>query len=69
MDRLLIPACLALLAAGAACSVKEDRGPCPCYLQVSFSDPAGEAQILGWRDGDRLFRERVSIEDCHPYWT
>ena len=39
MDRLLIPACLALLAAGTACSIKEDRGPCPCYLQVSFTDP------------------------------
>ena len=70
MDRLLIPACLALLAAGAACSVKEDRGPCPCYLQVSFSDPdaAGEAEVLGWRD-DRLFRERVRIEDARPAWT
>ena len=54
MNRLLIPACLALLAAGTACSVKEDRGPCPCYLQVSFTDPdaAGEAELLG----------------C-PYWT
>jgi hypothetical protein len=69
MDRLLIPACLALLAASAACTVKEDRGPCPCSLQVSFTDPAGEAQILGWRDGDRLFREQVRIEECTPFWT
>ena len=70
MDRLLIPACLALLAAGTACSVKEDRGPCPCYLQVSFADPdaAGEAELLGWRD-DRLFRERVRIEEARPAWT
>ena len=70
MDRYLIPACLALLVAGTACSVKEDRGPCPCYLQVSFADPdaAGEAELLGWRD-DRLFRERVRIEDARPAWT
>ena len=70
MDRLLIPACLALLAAGTACSVKEDRGPCPCYLQVSFADPdaVGEAELLGWRD-DRLFRERVRIEEARPAWT
>ena len=70
MDRLLIPACLALLAAGSACSVKEDRGPCPCYLQVSFTDPdaAGEAELLGWRD-DRLFRDRVRIEEARPFWT
>ena len=70
MDRLLIPACLALLAAGTACSVKEDRGPCPCYLQVSFTDPnaAGEAELLGWRD-DRLFRDRIRIEEARPAWT
>ena len=70
MDRLLIPACLALLAAGTACSVKEDRGPCPCYLQVSFTDPdaAGEAQMLGW-DEDRLFRDMVRIEEARPTWT
>ena len=70
MDRLLIPACLALLAAGTACSVKEDRGPCPCYLQVSFTDPdaAGEAELLGWRD-DRLFRDRIRIEETRPAWT
>ena len=70
MDRYLIPACLALLVAGTACSVKEDRGPCPCYLQVSFADPdaAGEAELLGWRD-DRLFRDRVRIEDARPAWT
>ena len=70
MDRYLIPACLALLAAGTACSVKEDRGPCPCHLQVSFTDPdaAGEAELLGWRD-DRLFRDRVRIEEARPHWT
>ena len=70
MDRLLIPTCLVLLAAGTACSIKEDRGPCPCYLQVSFTDPnaAGEAELLGWRD-DRLFRDRIRIEEARPAWT
>ena len=70
MDRLLIPACLVLLVAGTACSIKEDRGPCPCYLQVSFTDPdaAGEAELLGWRD-DRLFRDRIRIEEARPAWT
>ena len=62
MDRLLIPACLALLAAGTACSVKEDRGPCPCFLQVSFTDPdaAGGKGLLGW-GGDPLFRNRICM--------
>ena len=70
MDRLLIPACLVLLVAGTACSIKEDRGPCPCYLQVSFTDPdaAGEAELLGWRD-DRLFRDRIRIEEARPACT
>ena len=67
---MLIPACLALLAAGTACTVKEDRGPCPCYLQVSFTDPdaIGEAQLLGW-DHDQLFRDHVRIEEARPAWT
>ena len=70
MDRLLIPTCLALLAAGTACSIKEDRGPCPCYLHVSFTDPeaAGEAELLGWGD-DRVFRDRIRMEDARPAWT
>jgi hypothetical protein len=65
-----IAACLALLAAGTACSIKEDRGPCPCYLQVSFTDPdaTGEAELLGWRD-DRLFRDRIRLEEARPAWT
>lgn len=70
MDRLLIPACLVLLAAGTACSVKEDRGPCPCYLQVTFTDPdaAGETELLGWSD-DLLFRNRIRMEEARPAWT
>ena len=70
MDRLLIPAFLALFAAGTACTIKEDRGSCPCYLQVSFTDPdaVGEAEMLGW-DEDRLFRDRIRIEEARPWWT
>ena len=70
MDKILIPACLVLLSAGTACTVKEDRGPCPCYLQVSFANPdaTGEAEMLGW-DDDRLFRDRIRIEESRPCWT
>ena len=71
MDRrMLIPASLALVAAFASCTIKENRDPCPCYLQVSFADPeaSGEAEMLGWRD-DRLFRERIRIEENRPEWT
>ena len=70
MDRMLIATCLALLAAGTACSIKEDRGPCPCYLHVSFTDPeaTGEAELMGWGD-DRVFRDRIRIEEARPAWT
>ena len=71
MDRILLSATLAaLLAACAACTVKEDRGPCPCILTVSFMDPdvTGPVELLGW-DSETVFRERTRIEDCRPEWT
>lgn len=71
MDRILLPASLALLiAATAACTVKEERGPCPCYLLVSFTDPdaTGPVELLGW-DAEKVFRDRVRIENCRPAWT
>ena len=71
MDRyLLLPACLALLTALSACTIKEARESCPCYLQVTFTDPeaSGPAEMLGWQDGP-LFHEQVRIEDCRPAWT
>lgn len=66
----MLPACLALLAASTACTIKEDRSPCPCYLNVSFADPdaAGPVELTGWRTGT-VFREQVRIEDCRPAWT
>ena len=69
MDRSILYACLALLLAGTACSVREDRGPCPCYLQVSFADPdaAGPVEFLGW-DAGTLFHDRTRIEECRPAW-
>lgn len=63
-------AALLLLAGTLGCSVKEDRTPCPCYLQVSFTDPESKGPVLlqGW---GRMtsFLEQVRIEDCRPYWS
>ena len=68
MHRSILPACLGLLVLGA-CSVREDRIPCPCYLKVSFADPeaAGAVSLTGW-NGENVFREQVRIEDCRPDW-
>ena len=71
MDSRIITTGLMLLLTGlSSCTVKEDRGPCPCSLQVTFSDPeeSGTAVLSGWGP-DRIFREEVRIEDCRPYWT
>ena len=61
----------ALLLAG--CTVKEDRVPCPCYLNVSFADrdqvPQGaEVDLLGWHDAE-LFRAGIDIAEYDPYWV
>jgi len=69
--RLLFLVFLAvILMACIACSVKEDRNPCPCSLTVSFSDPdiTGPVEIMGW-DSGTIFRNRVRIEDCRPEWS
>jgi hypothetical protein len=57
------------MLAATACSVKEIRGECPCYLQVTFAETEtrGEARLLGWREPAALFRETVRIEDCTPW--
>ena len=65
-------AALAVLLSGSICSctVKEDRTPCPCYLNVSFSGRdaiSGPVSLLGW-DEEALFREEVDVEDHDPYW-
>ena len=67
---------LAALTAGsllAGCTVKEDREPCPCYLNVSFADrekvPEGaEVDLLGWREAE-LFRAGIEIAEYDPYWV
>ena len=71
MERILLSASLAaILAACAACTVKEDRDVCPCSLTVSFSDPdaSGPVELLGW-DSETVFRYQVLIEDCRSEWT
>ena len=70
MDRILLSAFLvAIFTVCTACTVKEDRNPCPCSLTVTFSDPdaTGSVELLGW-DSETVFREQVRIEDCQPEW-
>lgn len=65
----------AVVLSGAAesCSVKEDRVPCPCYLNVGFQDADREAvredvNLLGWNSAE-IFSESIHIQDYEPYWV
>ena len=56
---------LALLcAAAASCTVKEDRGPCPCVLDIyleNSGDFSDRLAVSGWSSGsDRLFLDRIN---------
>ncbi len=64
---------LLLLYPLSACSVKEDRDPCPCLLYVSFpaEKPWGQALVnanLQEEDG-RVSNHAISVPDCPGEWT
>ncbi len=71
---LLLGAAAALLGGSlGACSVKEDRELCPCYLNVSFTEGdretvLDEVGLIGWREAG-LFRDSILIRDYDPYWV
>lgn len=56
----------ALLCMGAvSCTVKEDREPCPCWLDIDISGCAEHTRdvyVSAWR-GDNIFSDRVSVAD------
>ena len=66
-----------LSAAGVllgACTVKEDRVPCPWYLHVSLAeeqelpDSLDVVDLLGWDEGE-MFRAGVETYKFDPYWV
>lgn len=58
--------CTALLAAAlSSCTVKEDRGPCPCVLDIFLEDCRDYAERLGisaWDTSGRLFLDRIDTD-------
>ena len=63
--------CLLAGALCCACSVKEDRTPCPCWLDidVSLCSRQGETVSLrGWNTRQPLFGERVHVADWPDCW-
>ena len=60
----------AVLLLPCACSVKEDRTPCPCYLDVILPQErvGNEVGISLWRDAE-LCRAAVDPADFPDGWT
>jgi len=55
-----------LLPLLAACSVKEDRDECPCWLQIDLSTCshyADRVSLKGWTSGSPVFGVQVLSED------
>lgn len=59
------------LVAGTGCSVKEDRVPCPAYLNVSFADRETIVKNVGMLGYTRseVFREDINVAEYNPYWV
>ena len=54
---------LAALLSLAACSIKEDRTPCPCWLSIDFTRVSQKnVNVAAWGDGE-LFSERIAVKD------
>ena len=54
---------LAALLSLAACSIKEDRTPCPCWLSIDFTKvPQQNVNVAAWGDSE-LFSERIAVKD------
>lgn len=58
---------ICLIAASAislSCSIREDRGPCPGYLEIGLDSCiglTGGVQLFGWNDRGTLFDKRSGI--------
>lgn len=59
--------------AACSCTIKEDRGPCPCLLKIHvdgcerYSD---KLTIAGWADErDRLFLDRIKLSEHTGIYT
>lgn len=58
-------AMLTMAITAASCSIKEDRTPCPCWLDIditSCAEHTREVTVAGW-NGSRLFSEKVAVAD------
>ena len=68
MNRTIYIKTATVLAASilaASCSIKEDRRPCPCWLDIDITGCAShttEVALSAW-DTDNLFSDKVAVAD------
>lgn len=58
-------AMLTVAISAISCSIKEDRTPCPCWLDIditSCAEHTREVTLAGW-NGTRVFSEKVAVAD------
>ena len=58
-------AMLTMAITATSCSIKEDRTPCPCWLDIditSCAEHTREVTVAGW-NSSRLFSEKVAVAD------
>ncbi len=54
---------LAAVLSLAACSIKEDRTPCPCWLSIDFTKVSQKnVNVAAWGESE-LFSERIAVKD------
>lgn len=58
---------LSVILTLTSCTIKEDRDPCPCRLNIIVDGAASlsdRLSVSGWSDnGERLFHDRIKVAD------
>lgn len=66
-------AIIALCVLFCSCTVLEDRGPCPCHLNIYLGNSAehtDKLSVSGWStDSKRLFYDKINPAEFPDYYT
>ena len=67
---IILSAAAALIA--SSCSIKEDRIPCPCWLNIDISPclrRADEVSLRGWNAEKALFGDMLAVAEWPDGWA
>jgi len=66
-NKILLVIFLFLLLSAVSCSIRENRTPCPCWLDIFLEDAAdynSPVILSGWRDGKCIYQATISEDEC-----